>query len=171
MNRSAIISECGAYRYRLERWGWVPESPARGSVAFIMLNPSTADADIDDPTIRRCIRYAQDWGYAKLIVGNLFALRATDPRELRKHRDPAGPGNHRALTQIVRDAQQVVCAWGNHGFWHQAGRRFITSVKDGMDRQTFYLRLSKEGHPAHPLYLPASLKPQHWGTATPEGAP
>lgn len=84
---SAVISECGSYRYRLERV-WEAE---KDRVAFIMLNPSTADASKDDPTIRRCIGFAKAWGFGGLIVGNLFALRSTDPKALYGHKDPVGP--------------------------------------------------------------------------------
>ncbi|HEX2136504.1 MAG TPA: DUF1643 domain-containing protein [Microvirga sp.] len=107
MQREALFSPCGAYRYRLaRRWA---EGPM---VAFIMLNPSTADGSIDDPTIRRCIGYAQTWGYGALAVGNLYALRATEPAELRRARDPTGPDNDRHLEGMTRAAARVVCAWG-----------------------------------------------------------
>ena len=157
MERSAIISPCGAYRYRLERWGWVPASPVRGAVAFIMLNPSTADAEVDDPTIRRCIRFAQDWGFAKLIVGNLFALRSPDPKTLRRSAAPVGVDNEKHTLQIAKDAALTVCAWGAHVdgyFFRQA------MASQGIDLH--YLRLTKNRQPAHPLYLPANLTPQRW---------
>lgn len=85
----ADISACGAYRYRLDRLGALL---GRGAVNFVMLNPSTADAEQDDPTIRRCLGYAFRWGFARLIVTNLYALRSTDPRALWEHPDPIGPG-------------------------------------------------------------------------------
>lgn len=150
MKRSAILSDCGAYRYRLEReWG-----DSGAAVAFIMLNPSTADATVDDPTIRRCIRFAQDWGYAKLIVGNLYALRATDPKALRRSAAPVGVDNERHRLQIAKDAQMTVCAWGANvdgNFF----RRFMACQGIALH----YLRLTKNGQPSHPLYLPADLKP------------
>ena len=105
MQRDALFSPCGTYRYRLtRRWA---EGPA---VAFIMLNPSTADGSVDDPTIRRCIGYGQSWGYGALAVGNLYAFRATEPQELRRARDPIGPDNDRHLECIAETATRVVCA-------------------------------------------------------------
>ena len=109
---TAILSPCGRYRYRLER-DLGALTATRGAVAFIMLNPSTADATTDDPTIRRCIGYARAWGYARLIVGNAYAWRSTDPAGLwTAGPGPVGPDNDQHLEQIARDAEPVVCAWG-----------------------------------------------------------
>lgn len=106
---TAIFSPCSRYRYRLERdLGAIGSH--HDSVAFIMLNPSTADAERDDPTIRRCIGYARLWGYRRLIVGNAYAWRSTDPAGLWTAPDPVGPDNAFHLEQIARDAELVVCA-------------------------------------------------------------
>lgn len=107
-SRGALISECGLYRYRLwRRWGIGPHA------TWIMLNPSTADADLDDPTIRRCIGFARAWGFSAIEVVNLFALRATNPRELGRSADPIGPDNDRHLSEAGRAAELRIAAWGH----------------------------------------------------------
>lgn len=97
------------YRYTLTRGPWLN---GEGTVLFVMLNPSTADETTDDPTVRRCVRFAQAWGFATLTVGNLYALRATDPRMLFRVDDPIGPKNDLALIQLARGADEVIVAWG-----------------------------------------------------------
>lgn len=99
MIKSAIISECGKYRYSLSRiW-----DENKANVLFIMLNPSTADGDVDDPTIRRCIGFAKSWGYGGIYVGNLFAYRATDPKELLKVENPIGFENIHHLMDMYNE--------------------------------------------------------------------
>jgi hypothetical protein len=110
MKRSAYISPCGAYRYSLSR-EWAP-GPA---CTFIMLNPSTADADIDDPTIRRCIGFAKAWGFGGLAVVNLFAFRATSPKDMQSAAEPVGPANDAAIADGVGLSTIAVAAWGVHG--------------------------------------------------------
>src|ERR1700743_158377 len=106
----AIISECGRYRYSLSReWGQGPK------LAFVMLNPSTADAELNDRTITRCVGFARDAGYHGIVVGNLFAWRATKPIELKYDSDPIGPDNDQALAKLISGAATVVCAWGGGG--------------------------------------------------------
>ena len=152
---SAIISECGAYRYRLERQ-WDGEKP---KVAFLMLNPSTAYASQDDPTVRRCIGFAKSWGFGGLIVGNIFALRSTDPKALYDHPDPIGPDNDQHILAIATSARKIVCAWGAHGSLHDRGR-------DVAERLEFFdlvaLKVTADGHPGHPLYLAADIQPKSY---------
>lgn len=102
---SAKISDCGQYRYTLTR-GDAPR------LCFVMLNPSTADATLDDPTIRRCLGYAKREGCAGLEVLNLYALRATNPADLWKHHDPVGPDNDRELYWAASRYMRMVAAWG-----------------------------------------------------------
>lgn len=102
----AVLSPDREYRYRLSRT-WDSEKPTLG---FIMLNPSTDDESEDDPTIRRCLGYAKDWGYGSILVGNLFGLRATDPSQLREHGNPVGPENDEHLQLICTEAEMVVAA-------------------------------------------------------------
>lgn len=159
---TAVLSECGRYRYRLERrWG-------RGSAAlFVMLNPSTADANVDDRTIRRCIGYAHRWGYPALSVVNLYAYRATDPRELWKAPDPIGPENNRHLIEAAAEAGVVVAAWGVHA---QSQRVDEVLTLPGLSRATA-LALSRDGHPRHPLYLRGDLTPGLHAVRRPRDCP
>jgi hypothetical protein len=109
ITREARISECGRYRYTLmRRWGAKP-----GGLTWIMLNPSTADAEQDDPTIRRCMTFTQKFGYDSMVVVNLFALRATDPRELLDAEDPLGPENGIWVRKACHQGALVVAAWGS----------------------------------------------------------
>lgn len=143
----AIISECGTYRYALERnWGGYAKV-----VAFIMLNPSTADATKDDPTIRRCIGFAKAWGCTGLRVLNLFALRSTDPKALYSHPDPIGPENDDYLREWSADSQIVVAAWGVHGKLRGRGTK-VRGMVPGLQA----LGVTKDGHPKHPLYVAAA---------------
>lgn len=126
------------------------------SCAFIMLNPSTADGETDDPTIRRCIGFAKSWGYERLEVLNLFAFRATKPAELlalNHGDDPVGAENQHHVDKVVVDSSLIVCAWGAHGP-HIDQDETMLGWLDG--RETFALGVTAKGHPRHPLYVPAS---------------
>lgn len=143
---TARTSPCGRYRYSLTRqWG---ADPARRAV-WIMLNPSTADATVDDPTVRRCLGFSRAWGCDSLEVVNLFALRATDPRELRTAVDPVGPENDGALRDAVDRGDLVVAAWGAHGVLH--GR--AAAVRAVFGPEVRCLGVTKAGMPRHPLYV------------------
>ena len=142
----AVLSPCGQYRYRLSR-SWLM---GEGTVLFIMLNPSTADAETDDPTIRRCIGFARRWGFRALAVGNLFALRATDPRELKRVADPVGPDNDEHLLAMAEAAAATIAAWGQFGVYLQR-ERHVRQMIGGLE----HLGLTKQGYPRHPLYLRA----------------
>lgn len=138
----------GAYRYSLWRmWG-----EANGPyVLFCMLNPSTADALEDDPTIRRCIGFAQRWNMSRLCVVNLYAFRATDPADLFKAADPIGPYNDTWLHTEARQASKLVVAWGSKAL--PAREKAVTQLLKAYG-PLYCLRLTKDGHPGHPLYLP-----------------
>lgn len=121
---------------------------------FIGLNPSTADEVKDDPTIRRCVAFAKDWGYNALCMTNLFAFRATDPAVMLAAPDPVGPDNDRHLVNLSRGAGVIVAAWGTNGAF--LGRdREVQALLPGLH----CLRKTKHGHPSHPLYLPGTLTP------------
>lgn len=150
----AVLSDDREYRYRLRRT-WDTEKP---TLAWIMLNPSTADETEDDPTIRRCLGFAESWGFGSLVVGNLFALRATDPDHLREHPAPVGPENDRHLREICDAAEQVVAAWGTNGAYRGRG----VEVVGMLDADLFALDTTKDGHPVHPLYQPADTEPERY---------
>ncbi len=154
MHKDAVISECGHYRYLLQR-SWDSSWQA---VCFIMLNPSTADAELDDPTIRRCLGFAKELGYGQLEVVNLFALRATDPAELKKPGDVIGPENDSWIADSARVCSMIICAWGNHGNLHGRSASVLHTLRQA-GHVPHALRISKSGQPAHPLYLPYGLKP------------
>jgi len=148
----AILSDDREYRYRLTRT-WNVEKP---TLAFIMLNPSTADETEDDPTITRCLGYAEDWGYGSLVVGNLFAYRATNRDELREVANPVGPENDRHLREIASEADRVVAAWGTDGSLRDRERE----VCGLLDVDLYALNTTKHGHPNHPLYQPKDAEPE-----------
>lgn len=153
----ALFSSCRRWRYLLwRRW-----DAARPAVNFLMLNPSTADELKLDPTCARARGYAERWGYGALIVTNIFAWRATDPAQMRAAPDPVGSGNDRAIVRAAREAELVVCAWGNHGA-HAERSRAVRTLLATVRMNLHALRLNGSGEPAHPLYLPAALKPLPW---------
>jgi len=158
---SAMFSKDLRYRYALSRVFPEFEEEAPVSICqFIMLNPSTADHDVSDPTVTRCMAYARRWGHTGLLVTNLFGLRATDPRELYKVDDPFGEGNKDFILSAAKqpEVERVVCAWGTHGAYRDAGREMIEALVDaGIEPQV--LKWTKDFHPAHPLYLRADLEP------------
>ncbi|OPX46369.1 hypothetical protein CLHUN_01850 [Ruminiclostridium hungatei] len=156
MNKGAIIDETGKYRYLLWRI-WDETKPL---AVFIMLNPSTADAEEDDPTIRRCMNYARSWGYGGIKVVNLFAYRATNPKELTKVIDPVGPENHGHVIKAINGAEIVIAAWGTKGNYMSMQSSIIQLLKT--TPKLHYLGITKDGYPKHPLYLKADLKPVKW---------
>lgn len=148
-NRTAVFSRCGRYRYVLgRRWCW-----DAGQVVWIMLNPSKADDAGDDPTIRRCMSFSQAWGYGGMTVVNLYALRATEPKELVDAADPVGPDNdaYVAETCAASEAGAVVAAWGAHPL----ARARAGDVLSIAGRDINCLGLTGSGYPRHPLYVPA----------------
>ena len=151
----ASFSRCRRWRYLLWR-RWDESRPAAN---FLMLNPSTADEVKLDPSCTRARIYAERWGYGALIVTNLFGWRATDPEEMKAARDPVGRGNDRAILAAAREAAIVVCAWGNHGAHRDRSLETLARLKSARI-PLFVLRINGSGEPAHPLYLPAALRPR-----------
>lgn len=148
----ATFSPCRTWRYRLERrWDSGP------TVAFILLNPSTADETAVDPTIRRCIGYAQRWGFGALVVGNIFAFRSTDPKGLYRAPDPIGPDNDRWIDRIAAGTDRLICGWGLHGAHQDRGRIVARRLRPW---RPMALSITADGQPGHPLYLRADIEPK-----------
>ena len=152
----------GEFRYTLRRdflsRVLLPDQ-RRGAVLFIMLNPSTADASKNDPTITRCEGFASAWGFDTLLVGNLFAARSTDPKDLKRLGDPVGPLNDDALVDMAHDASMVIAAWGEKGKLHRRDQHVLALI--ARIRSVFRIGpATKDGHPRHPLYLAQTLTPE-----------
>ncbi len=150
--KSAVIE--GPYRYSLSRVWEYDGKP----VVFIMLNPSTADSTKDDPTIRRCMSFARAWGHGGIIVVNLFALRATNPKKLKTHANPVGPRNDSKIFEPCFVSEgPIVCAWGQHGGFMDRDKHVLKLLK-GSRMKTYRIGpTTKGGHPRHPLYLRGDL--------------
>jgi hypothetical protein len=154
---TAIYSPCEGYRYALTRT-W--DTGGR-KVLFVMLNPSTATEVQNDPTVERCERRARALGFGAFRVCNIFAYRATDPRDMRAQADPNGPGNDTAILEGADWADTVICAWGTHGAHHNRGAQVETLLRE-TGKPLFHLGLSKAGHPKHPLYIAYAHQPVTW---------
>jgi len=153
----ATFSRDRQYRYRLWRY-W---DRSRAPLLMIMLNPSTADEERNDPTVERCERRARASGFGGLLVANIFALRSTDPKALYAHRSPVGRGNDAAILAMAREAGQVVCAWGVHGALSERGLR-VASRLLGEGVALGVLGLTRDGHPRHPLYMASATSVSPW---------
>ena len=158
----AVYSDCESYRYSLTRT-WAPEGPR---LLFVMLNPSTADERRNDPTVERCERRARRLGYGAFRVANLFALRATDPRDMRRAAEPVGPENDRSLRRGAAWADHIIAAWGVHGA-HRGRGAEVARLLAATGAPLFHLGCSKGGHPRHPLYLSYACDPRPWDGTTP----
>ncbi len=154
MERDAVISNCGRYRYLLRR-AWDHE---RMRALFVMLNPSTADAEVDDATIRSCSRLCKNWGYGSFEVVNLFGLRATDPKELAKADDPVGPDNDGIVEAAVARSDVAICAWGANPAAEQRALSIWAIIKRHRPA-VFCLGKTKHGCPKHPLYIKTGTVP------------
>ncbi len=143
----AIFDVSSRYRYSLWR-GWSADHPR---IAFILLNPSTADEHRNDPTIRRCIGFARAWNFGSIEVVNLFAYRATDYRELFKASEPVGAENNRFLIQAVERSSTIVLGWGTKGMFISRDRQ-VMSLLTGRNN-LYCLGFTKDGLPRHPLYI------------------
>lgn len=145
---AAVFSKDKSYRYVLRRF--LKDGNCLSYVNFVLLNPSTATATEDDPTIRRCCGFAERWGYPAMAVTNIFALRSTDPRGLRSVDDPVGPLNDHWLKEVAMGAEKIVVAWGNHGRFMNRGLDVLCEVLPG---PMWCFGVTQAGEPKHPLYL------------------
>jgi hypothetical protein len=158
---SAILSECGFYRYRLDR----TVATAGKTAAIIMVNPSTADATTNDASIRRWIGFSGRFGIARFIVGNKFAYRATDVRQLAMAKDPIGPENNYYLEQIMSEADLHIVAWGRLSKLPVALRQRwldVLNIADRVGCELFCLGTTLDGHPKHPVRLSYAAKLVRW---------
>lgn len=150
MKKDAYFSVCRTYRYALLRiW-----DEAKPYALFIGLNPSTADETDDDPTIRRCLNYAQLWNYGGLFMANLFAFRATEPTDMKTANDPVGPENDKWLIKLSKNNGIIIAAWGNHGCHIERDiqvQKLIPNMK--------CLKVNTSGQPVHPLYQKSDIQP------------
>ena len=156
---TAKISQCGRYRYLLTRKSEL-QHPENGTALFVMLNPSTADAELDDATIRRCRRFARDWGCAGITVANLYAFRATKPADLWTSDDPVGPENDLQLYSLAREYGDVICAWGANAKSERVQQ--VVRILEGAGARLWCLGVTKSGAPRHPLYVRADQQPTAW---------
>jgi hypothetical protein len=158
-----VLSADRRYRYFLER------TIGPGPVAtFIMLNPSTADAEVDDPTIRKCLGFCKQWGCGRLHVVNLFALRTSRPQDLKTGVEPVGPENSAQFVRAILGRRQsrehrrqtgpLVCAWGVHGGYLGRDREVMDWIRNFSLTMPTCLGLTKDGHPRHPLYVAYSAQ-------------
>lgn len=156
----AVFDLSRAYRYRLTRT-WSREWPP---VTWIMLNPSTADAFKSDPTCTRCVNFARSWGAGGMIIVNLFAYRATKPSALRLAGDPVGPLNDQHVREACRAGAVTVAAWGAGGALSGRAEAVARMLQaDGV--RLSCLGTTRDGHPRHPLYVPASMPLTPWTPA------
>lgn len=154
MERDAVISDCGRYRYLLRR-AWDHD---RLRALFVMLNPSTAYAEQDDATIRSCIRLCKSWGYGSFEVVNLYGWRATDPRELALQYDAIGPKNDDIARAAIYRCDVAICAWGVHKMALHRQRQMWELINAARPA-AFCLGTTKAGSPRHPLYMKSGTVP------------
>ena len=151
IKKSAVFSPCRTYRYTLTRTWELNQK----SVLFIGLNPSTADENNDDPTIRRCIHYATKWGFGGLVMVNLFAFRATLPKNLMKTSFPVGEDNNLFIINAHKKTKMVLAVWGNNGNFLNRDQEVLELISNPM-----CLNINKSGQPAHPLYQKIEATPK-----------
>lgn len=156
----AVYSDCERFRYLLTRV-WDESGPR---ALFVMLNPSTATEVQNDPTVERCERRARALGFGAFRVTNIFAFRATDPKNMRAEPDPVGPENDAAILESVRwvgAGGRIICAWGAHGAHMERGAA-VERLLRGSGHELFHLGLTKAGDPKHPLYIGYDRQPEPW---------
>lgn len=148
----------GEFRYHL----WRARSGGDRSLCFVMLNPSTADGETDDPTIRKCLGFAERLGFRSIDVLNLYAYRSSSPADLRAAGFPVGEYNDGTIRGVLGEyVERVIVAWGTLAQPTRA-REVIDLIRSGGYKPEA-LAVTKDGHPAHPLYLPYTCKPKPFG--------
>ena len=161
----ARFSECGRYRYELER-RWDGGAFGEGGLCgFLMMNPSTADENVDDPTVRRCRDFARRWGHGGLLVLNAFAFRATKPEMLLSTPDPVGPENDAAIAAWARRVDRLVVAWGLPPAKLRWRAAQLEALLAGAGVTPVALKTTACGQPGHPLYIRGDTEPKPWPAA------
>ena len=127
-----------------------------------MLNPSTADAFSDDPTIRRCIKFSQKWGASRLDIVNLFSYRSTQPKSLYNIANPIGEENDDTIRNSIISSKKVIVAWGNHGTLHNRAQFISSEILKHYQDKIFSLKILNNGQPGHPLYIPYETELQQF---------
>ena len=153
VSQKARFSSCSLYRYSLER-SW---EEGKGRVLFIGLNPSTADHKRDDPTIRRCVGFAKSWGYQSMEIVNLFAFRATYPKDLKAASNPIGKQNDIWISNAEKRSDLIIVCWGSITMGRDRAADLVKKLK-----YPHCLKINQTREPAHPLYMKADLKPIHY---------
>nr|WP_294516567.1 DUF1643 domain-containing protein [uncultured Rhodopila sp.] len=157
-SRSATLSPCGTYRYSLTR-RWAASGPID---CWICLNPSTADAERNDPSLTKMCGFSRRWGAAGLVLVNAFALRATNPADMLAAANPVGPDNDAAILEAVKGARHVILGWGCHGK-HRRRDAAVLDLLAGVVPKA--LLVNKDGTPGHPLYISGNATPKPFGGA------
>lgn len=160
LESSAVISPCGRFRYRLYR-RWAPGA----LLLYIMLNPSTADGEVNDPTIRRCVWFASNHGYGAMLVVNLFAFRATKPADLKRAEIRVGPDNDLHIREAVKESTTVCVAWGAHAAEYGSRPSRVLDLLRELGVEPVCLGCSRDGLPRHPLMLPNGARFEPYGVA------
>lgn len=147
--KGAEFSPCRKWRYTLWRqWNFPEDRPVK-SIAFIGLNPSTADEEVEDNTVRRCINFSKDWGFDRYYMLNAYASRDTDPAGMKRAQEPIGEGNDEALARIAASVEMIIGAWGSH-----CTRERQKAVCEVVGRKIYCLGWTDGGFPRHPLFMP-----------------
>lgn len=154
--KGAVFDVDREYRYGLWRT-WDVDKPV---VVWVMLNPSTADEEELDPTLRRCRDYSKRWGYGKMWIGNLFAVRSPDPSILKEHDEPVGPENDDLLNRMAEHADLIMVAWGAHGNYQDRDQEVLDLL--GEHDRPHCLGWTQDGLPVHPLYQPKTREPHDY---------
>ena len=157
-SKGAIFSPDRKYRYQL----WRVWDTTKKPILFIMLNPSTADERVLDPTVRRCLGYAMRWGYGQMDICNLFALRSTNPMELYRSEDPVGVDNDEHILVAAKSCDKIIAAWGNHGGYNDRSVDVLNLLTDPIDYPVYALAITKDNQPVHPLYQKGDLLPRRY---------
>ena len=156
--KGAVISHNGLFRYNL--WRYKSSMDPFNVIGFIMLNPSTADADNDDPTIRRCLTRALKMGYSGIQVGNLYAYRTPNPQHLKEAGYPIGSENDMYLRLLANDTKKIILGWGNNAPDERA-KEVIEMIRL-INPSIYHLGLTKSGQPKHPLYIGYDIEPTRY---------